>query len=148
LFSWLMVLGAIGAAWRLFRRPSPVLSYLADSSYWIYLMHMPVLGLIQGDLFLVRGHALWKAPLVLAGTLAVGFASYQSLVRHTALGAALHGRRAHPGPRRLTGRPLSPPRPRTPDEDGPSGGQRVVDALGSRARTAGDVTGPGTAGPR
>jgi len=94
LFSWLMVFGALGAALRLFRRPSPALSYLADSSYWIYLVHMPILGLIQVNLFLVPGHAVWKAPLVLAGTLAVGFASYQSLVRHTAIGVGLHGRRA------------------------------------------------------
>jgi surface polysaccharide O-acyltransferase-like enzyme len=93
IFSWLMVFGAIGTAWRLFRRPSPVLSYLADSSYWIYLIHMPVLGLIQADLYLVRGHAVWKAPLVLVGTLALGFGSYQCLVRHSAVGAALHGRR-------------------------------------------------------
>ncbi len=93
LFSWLMVFGAIGAAHRICRNPSPTLSYLADSSYWIYLVHMPILGLIEGDLFLVPGHALWKAPLVLAVTLAIGFGSYQCLVRHTALGAALHGRR-------------------------------------------------------
>ncbi len=98
LFSWLMVFGAIGAALRLFRRSSPVLSYLADSSYWIYLVHMPILGLIQGDLFLVRGHALWKAPLVLVGTLAIGFASYQYLVRHTAIGVGPHGRRVRSGP--------------------------------------------------
>jgi peptidoglycan/LPS O-acetylase OafA/YrhL len=97
LFSWLMVFGAIGAAWSVFRRPSPVRSYLADSSYWIYLIHMPILGLLQGDLYMVRGHALWKAPLVLAGTLAVGFGSYQCLVRHTAIGEALHGRRPRRG---------------------------------------------------
>ena len=33
LFSWLMVFGTHGAALGLFRRSSPVLSYLADSSY-------------------------------------------------------------------------------------------------------------------
>ncbi len=93
LFSWLMVFGAIGAAHRVFRNPSPTLSYLADSSYWIYLIHMPILGLIQGDLYLVPGHALWKAPVVLALTLAIGFGSYQCLVRHTAIGEGLHGRR-------------------------------------------------------
>jgi glucans biosynthesis protein C len=98
LFSWLMVFGALGAALRLFRRPSPVISYLADSSYWIYLVHMPIVGLIQCDLFLVGGHALWKAPLVLVGALAVGFASYQTLVRHTAIGVGLHGSRARCGP--------------------------------------------------
>lgn len=93
LFSWLVVFGAIGAASRLFRRPSPALSYLADSSYWVYLVHMPILGLLQGDLYLVPGHAAWKAPAVLLGTLAICLGSYQCLVRHTAIGRGLHGRR-------------------------------------------------------
>jgi hypothetical protein len=93
IFSWLMVFGTIGGAWRIFRSPSPALSYLADSSYWIYLTHMPILGLVQGDLYQVHGHAFWKAPLVLATTLALGFGSYQTLVRHSVLGEALHGRR-------------------------------------------------------
>jgi glucans biosynthesis protein C len=93
LFSWLMIFGAIGAAYRVFRNPSPTLSYLADSSFWIYLVHMPILGLIQGDLYLVPGHALWKAPVVLVITLAIGFGSYQCLVRHTKIGERLHGRR-------------------------------------------------------
>jgi glucan biosynthesis protein C len=97
LFSWLMVFGAIGAAHRVFRNPSPTLSYLADSSYWIYLIHMPILGLIQGDLYLVPGHAVWKAPLVLVLTLAIGFGTYQCLVRHTAIGVGLHGRRLRSG---------------------------------------------------
>ena len=98
LFSWLMVFGAIGAAQAVVRRPSPTLSYLADSSYWIYLVHMPLLGLIQVDLYRVPGHALGKFPIVLGLTLALGFASYQVLVRHSFLGMALHGRRARPGP--------------------------------------------------
>jgi len=93
LFTWLMVFGAIGLAHRVCRNPSPTLSYLADSSYWIYLVHMPILGLIEADLFLVPGHALWKAPSVLALTLAIGFGSYQCLVRHSAIGTGLHGRR-------------------------------------------------------
>jgi peptidoglycan/LPS O-acetylase OafA/YrhL len=99
LFSWLVVFGAIGAAVRWVRRPSPTLRYLADSSFWIYLVHMPILGLIQVDLYRIPGHALWKCPIVLAGTLAIGFASYQTLVRHTAIGTGLHGLRESPTPR-------------------------------------------------
>jgi peptidoglycan/LPS O-acetylase OafA/YrhL len=99
LFGWLVVFGFMGLFLRLFRRSSPVVSYLADSSYWIYLVHMPVLGLIQVDLFLIHGHALWKAPLVLALTLLIGFASYQTLVRYTALGTWLHGPRQRPAAR-------------------------------------------------
>jgi len=96
LFSWLAVFGAIGAAQRLFRQASPALSYLADSSYWIYLVHMPILGLIQGDLYLVPGHAIWKMPVALTLTLAIGLASYHCLVRYSAIGVGLHGRRLRP----------------------------------------------------
>jgi glucan biosynthesis protein C len=93
LFGWLVVFGFIGAFHRLFRESRASIRYLADSSYWIYLVHMPILGLIQVNLYRVPGHALWKFPIVLAGTLAIGFASYQTLVRHTIIGDWLHGHR-------------------------------------------------------
>lgn len=96
LFAWLIVFGLIGLAWRLYRTPRRSVRYLADSSYWIYLTHMPILGLIQVDLYHVPGSALWKFPLVLTGTLALGLASYQTLVRYTPIGTGLHGRRERP----------------------------------------------------
>jgi glucans biosynthesis protein C len=96
LFGWLIILGSIGLFLRLFRQAHPGISYLADSSYWIYLVHMPVIGLLQVNLYRIPGHALWKFPLVWAITLAVGFASYQTLVRYTAIGVWLHGRRERP----------------------------------------------------
>jgi len=95
-FAWLIVFGLIGLALRLYRTPRPLIRYLADSSYWIYLIHMPILGLIQVDLFRVPGSALWKFPLVLTGTLALGFATYHSCVRYTRIGTGLHGRRERP----------------------------------------------------
>lgn len=93
LFSWLVVFGLIGLALRVVQRSLPIIRYLADGSYWIYLIHMPILGLIQVNLYQLPGHALWKFPVVLVGTLAIGLASYQTLVRYTALGTGLHGRR-------------------------------------------------------
>src|SRR5262249_53680129 len=93
MFAWLVVFGFIGTALRMMKESCPTLRYLADGSYWIYLVHMPILGLIQLDLYRVPGHALWKAPLVLAGTLAIGLGTYQTLVRYTVVGTALHGRR-------------------------------------------------------
>jgi peptidoglycan/LPS O-acetylase OafA/YrhL len=93
LFSWLAVFGLLGIALRVYRQTHPAVRYLADSSYWIYLVHMPIVGLMQVDLFRVPGQAIWKFPLVLVGTLAIGFASYQTLVRYTPIGTSLHGRR-------------------------------------------------------
>jgi hypothetical protein len=57
---------------------------------------MPIIGFIQVNLFRIPGHAVWKIPVALGLTLALGFASYQSLVRYTWLGTGLHGRRERP----------------------------------------------------
>jgi surface polysaccharide O-acyltransferase-like enzyme len=108
LFAWLIVFGLIGLALRLYRTPRQSIRYLADSSYWIYLIHMPILGLIQVDLFRVPGSAFWKFPLVLTATLAIGFASYQTCVRHTRIGRVLHGHRAR---RSSLATPLSDAKP-------------------------------------
>jgi peptidoglycan/LPS O-acetylase OafA/YrhL len=93
LFSWLVVFGFLGVALRLVRQSYGWVRYLADSSYWVYLIHMPILGLLQVNLYRIPGHALWKAPVVLVGTLAIGLATYQTLVRHTFVGTGLHGYR-------------------------------------------------------
>jgi glucans biosynthesis protein C len=96
LFAWLVVFGFIGTFLRVFQESRPAIRYLADSSYWIYLVHMPIIGFIQVNLFRIPGHAVWKIPVALGLTLALGFASYQSLVRYTWLGTGLHGRRERP----------------------------------------------------
>jgi peptidoglycan/LPS O-acetylase OafA/YrhL len=93
LFAWLTVFGLLGVFLRYFDRPRPAVRYLADSSYWIYLCHFPIVGLVQADLFQVRAPTAIKFSIVLAVTLALGLLSYQLLVRHTAVGRWLHGRR-------------------------------------------------------
>ncbi len=39
---WLVILGSIGVAERIMRRHHPVIRYLVDASYWIYLVHLPL----------------------------------------------------------------------------------------------------------
>ncbi|MAB81946.1 MAG: hypothetical protein CMJ24_00735 [Phycisphaerae bacterium] len=39
---WILILGSIGAAERIMRRHHPVIRYLVDASYWIYLAHLPL----------------------------------------------------------------------------------------------------------
>jgi peptidoglycan/LPS O-acetylase OafA/YrhL len=97
LFTWLVTFGGLGLALRV-SRPQPAIRYLADSSYWIYLCHLPVLGLVQLGLFTVQAPALLKFVGTLGITMGLGLASYQVLVRHTAIGIWLHGRRDRPGP--------------------------------------------------
>jgi peptidoglycan/LPS O-acetylase OafA/YrhL len=93
LFTWLITFGLMGLALGLLDRQQPAFSYLADSSYWVYLCHLPIVGLLQVDLYPIAAPALVKFGIVLTGSLAICFASYQVAVRHTVLGSWLHGRR-------------------------------------------------------
>jgi peptidoglycan/LPS O-acetylase OafA/YrhL len=90
---WCWVFAVVGAAVRFLSRPSPTTRYLADSSYWIYLMHM---GPIVFFITLLRPYHLpWAIMLVImvGGSMLVLLPSYHYLVRFTWVGAILNGRR-------------------------------------------------------
>jgi peptidoglycan/LPS O-acetylase OafA/YrhL len=91
LFAWLSVFGFLGLFLRFFHRERPVLRYLADASYWIYLVHLPVAGLVQVVLTEASGPAAVKFGVVISLASAVGLMTYQGLVRHTFIGAFLNG---------------------------------------------------------
>lgn len=93
LFGWLALFGTIGLFQRLLSRPRPAVRYVADASYWIYLVHFPIVGLAQVDLARLELPGGLKLAIGLATTLALGFGSYQTLVRHTGIGRFLHGPR-------------------------------------------------------
>ena len=46
-YAWAMSLGLIGMLSRFCSRSSPLVSWLADASYWMYLVHVPVVMLAQ-----------------------------------------------------------------------------------------------------
>ncbi len=78
---------------RLLNRSNAVLRYLADASYWTYLLHLPVLFAIQFQLMDRDWSWLTKFTLALTLTSLVCLLSYQLLVRHTLLGTLLNGPR-------------------------------------------------------
>jgi peptidoglycan/LPS O-acetylase OafA/YrhL len=91
LWSW--AFGLIGLGLRFMNGASPVRRYLADASYWIYLAHLPLVLALQ---LLMRDWPLpWpvKFTLLLIIAMAVLLLSYHRLVRTTAIGAILNGRR-------------------------------------------------------
>ena len=67
--------------------------YVADSSYWVYLAHMPAVFLAQGWLAPLELDGTVKLLLSAAMTMAICLVSYQFLVRDTAIGMLLNGRR-------------------------------------------------------
>ncbi len=81
LFAWLTVFGVLGLYHRLFHQPSRVVRYVAESSYWIYLIHMPIVGVVQADLFGLRWPTFAKFAVTWVITFAIGIATYEVLVR-------------------------------------------------------------------
>lgn len=90
---WSLSFAVIGLAVRFASGRSAWRRYLADASYWIYLLHLPLVMALQVLISHVRWPALLKYGLVLGGALAVLLVSYQLLVRGTWIGAWLNGRR-------------------------------------------------------
>ncbi|WP_420112061.1 acyltransferase family protein [Pseudactinotalea sp.] len=91
--GWAWTLGLIGVCMRYLTRENRVMRYLADASYWSYLLHLPILvalGIALADL-------AWPIPVKLAITWAITAAvlllSYDLLVRSTWIGTWLNGRR-------------------------------------------------------
>ena len=89
--TWLWCFGLIGLFSRYLGSRRPWLAYLADSSYWVYLVHM--LGTIGFGAVIVSWPlgALPKMLINVLLTSATALISYQLLVRHTAIGRLLNG---------------------------------------------------------
>ncbi len=67
--------------------------FLSDASYWIYIVHLPILLAIQYWLLDQSGGWVYKFTLSVSLTLAVCVVSYLLLVRWTPIGWMLNGRR-------------------------------------------------------
>ncbi|HSD16879.1 MAG TPA: acyltransferase family protein [Thermomonas sp.] len=93
-----MTLWCLLAARRWLAGRSATMRWLADASYWVYLVHLPLLFAIQYRLVDVQIHWIAKFAIASVSTLALSFASYQLLVRHTVIGRLLNGKRPHSDP--------------------------------------------------
>lgn len=79
---------------KFFNLHNRIFRYLADSSYWIYLIHPPIIIYIQVILLDKEWNPWLEFLLTSLGTFAIGLLSYQLLVRYTPIGWMLNGRRA------------------------------------------------------
>jgi glucan biosynthesis protein C len=93
---WLLIFSVTGLFLRYLGGHSALRRYLCDSSYFLYLAHMPVIMAFQLLLKDVPLSPLAKIALVLTATIAVLLPLYRYAVRPTFVGAVLNGRR-YPG---------------------------------------------------
>lgn len=101
LAGWAWVYGLLGLMGRLVTREIPWVRYLADSSYWVYLLHFPLLLLVEVPLTDLGMPLMVKLGIVLAAVVPVLLLSYDLLVRPTWIGKWLNG---HRRPSALLGR--------------------------------------------
>ena len=92
LLLWNMTFGMMGMFHALIKKENIFIRYLSDSSYWIYIVHLPLVIVLQ---FLVRDwpiNALLKFLLINIATTTLLLISYHLLVRSTWIGWLLNGK--------------------------------------------------------
>ena len=94
IYVWLMIFGLLGFAETVFRREQQSVRYISDSSYWLYLVHLPLIVVGQ---WLIQD---WPWPAIVKFTLLLTMATvlllitYQLCVRCTWIGTMLNGKRS------------------------------------------------------
>ncbi len=98
LYAWLMAIAGIGLFRSLLVRENRYIRYVSDSSYWLYLAHLPLVFFTQ---WLVLE---WPLPVVVKFALVVLFVTgilliaYEYVVRYTWVGTLLNGPRTRQQP--------------------------------------------------
>ena len=98
---WTLVMLTLGVFLKFCAQPNPIVRYVADSSYWMYLVHLPVVVWLQVAVAEWAWHWSLKLAFVSVATIAIALLTYDLFVRSTLLGQILNGRRR---PRALSGR--------------------------------------------
>jgi len=93
LVMWSLVFLTIGVFKKLCQRPNALVRYIADSSYWMYLTHLPVVVWLQVAVATVPLHWSLKLVFVSTITIAISLLTYDLFVRSTFIGWVLNGRR-------------------------------------------------------
>jgi glucan biosynthesis protein C len=101
---WTWVFAIVGFAVRYCFRPRASIRYVADSSYWMYLVHAPLVLALQTLVMYWPGSWMVKFPFILLVAFSLLLLSYRYLVRFTFVGAVLNGRRYRP----LAAPPVAP----------------------------------------
>jgi len=92
-YAWLMTFAMIGFFSRFFAAERYWVRYLSDSSYWLYIAHLPLVLLLQDMVEKWTMASSIKFILINLITASLLLISYQILVRNTWIGLLLNGRR-------------------------------------------------------
>ena len=83
IMMWSLVSLTLGLFKRLFGRPSKTIRYVADSSYWLYLIHLPIVIWLQIAFAEISLHWSIKLPIISVLTVFISITLYDVFVRST-----------------------------------------------------------------
>ena len=95
-YAWGMCFGLIGLFRVVLPRERRGVRYLSDSSYWLYLAHLPVVVVAQA---MVRN---WNLPaevkflMITVSVTVLALLTYQLFIRYTPIGTMLNGKKVRP----------------------------------------------------
>ena len=92
-YAWMMILGLMGLFRAALGEGNARVRYLSDASYWLYLMHLPLIIALQGVAWEWPLPSIVKLTLLVAVTSGVLLLIYHWGVRYTPVGTLLNGRR-------------------------------------------------------
>ena len=90
--GWFFIFGITGLFIRYFSNHSAFRRYLSDSSYWVYLIHLPFTLVIPALIVTWNIPVGLKFLIVVVGTTLMCYLTYHFLVRGTFIGKFLNGR--------------------------------------------------------
>tara|TARA_B100000214_G_scaffold340454_1_gene286922 strand:- start:250 stop:1371 length:1122 start_codon:yes stop_codon:yes gene_type:complete len=91
--TYLLVIGFWGIAYKINFTDSKALRYISESSYWIYIINMPIVAFIQIVLISFNISIFLKFLIALTTSLVISIISYEYFVRYTYVGALLNKKR-------------------------------------------------------
>lgn len=97
IYAWTMTFGLMGMFRSLCSRENRKTRYVSDSSYWLYIAHLPPMILAQAWVRDWPVPALVKFVFISVLVTGVLLVMYQTLIRYTVIGTLLNGARQRPG---------------------------------------------------
>jgi len=83
----------IGLAEDKFSNLNPMVRFISDSSYWVYLIHLPLVAFITFFMFKITIFAELKFLVAIILTTAICLVTYKYLVKSTIIGILLNGKK-------------------------------------------------------
>jgi peptidoglycan/LPS O-acetylase OafA/YrhL len=98
LVTWSAILALLGWFHRWFARANPLVRYVSDSAYWLYLGHLPLVLAMYYGMTEAGVPLAVKVVVVPVATVAILLLLYDRFVRYTTVGDVLHGHRQREEP--------------------------------------------------